>query len=130
MTYRIIVLLTLSLILSQLNAYEFDHPLSLSELIDISLKNHPQTKQAWWNAQRAAAALGGAKSAYYPEIVLHSSVTNGRDFKFIRGPNTTYTIVGSDLALSILLFDYGERKADVEAAKSALQAAHWETNWA
>ena len=33
-------------------------PLTMTELVDIALQNNPSTKQAWWNARRAAAALG------------------------------------------------------------------------
>lgn len=127
--YPLIITFFYCLIISPLYTQQFDHLLTISELVDIALKNHPETKQAWWNAQRASAALGSTRSAYYPDVNLNTNVTNGRDFKFIRGPNTNYTIIGSDLALSFLLFDFGARKADVIAAEHALQAAHWETNW-
>lgn len=110
-------------------ASAFDHPLTIAELVDIALVNHPATRQAWWNAQRAAALLGSAKSAYYPNLGLDASVRNGRDFKFINGPDTNYTIVGADLALSMLLFDFGVRSADVEAAKTSLEAANWQGDW-
>ncbi len=106
-----------------------DHPLALGELIDIALTNHPSTKQAWWNANRAAALLGSAKSAYYPNVALEGIVKNGRDFKFINGPDTNYTIIGADLILTMLLYDYGERLANVNAAKAALIAANWQSDW-
>lgn len=105
------------------------HPLTLPELINIALENHPSTKQAWWNAQRAAAFVGSAKSAYYPQLNLEGSIINGRDFKFINGPDVDYTIVGADLYLSMLLYDFGERSANVCAAKSALIAANWQVDW-
>ena len=107
-----------------------DQPLTLSELVDIALENHPSTKQAWWNANRAAAALGSAKSAYYPNVNLGASARNGRDFKFIDGPEASYTIVGVDLFVDMLLYDFGARKATVDIAKSALLAANWQTDWA
>lgn len=111
------------------NAEECAHPLSIAELVDIALKNHPETRQAWWNANRAAAALGTAKSAYYPQIDLLAQAKHGRDFKFINGPNTTYTIFGAELALAMLLYDFGERNANANAAKMALLAANWHADW-
>lgn len=107
----------------------FDHPLTLTELVDIGLENHPSTKQTWWNARRAAAAVGNAKSAYYPTLDLEVIAQHGRDFKFINGPNTNYTLVGADLVLSMMLFDFGERSANMEAAKMSLLAANWQADW-
>jgi len=106
-----------------------DQPLTLAELVNIALENNPSTKQAWWNANRAAAAVGNAKSNYYPNIGFAARATNGRDFKFINGPDTSYTIVGADLYLTMLLFDFGERKANVDMAKSSLLAANWQMDW-
>lgn len=125
-----IILATCLLFISPLAAApDLAHPLTLSELIGIALENHPETQRAWWIAQQAAAALGSAESAYYPQIDLNANATHGRDFKFINGPDTNYTIIGADLTLSMLLFDFGERKASVEAAKMALSAANWQTDW-
>lgn len=108
---------------------DLSSPLTLSELIDIALENNPATRQAWWNARRAAAALGIAKSTYYPQLGLNANVTNGRTFKFINGPDTDYTIVGADLILNMLLYDFGARSATVDGAKNALLAANWQTDW-
>lgn len=109
---------------------QIDHPLSISELIDIALENNPETRQAWWNANRAAAAVGNARSDYYPSSDISLSVKNGREFRFINGPDTNYTILGADLTLYYILFDFGTRNANVNAAKSALKAAGWQNNWA
>lgn len=108
---------------------DLGHPLTPVELVDIALENNPSTRQAWWNAKRAAAALGSARSAYYPVVGLDIHVTNGRDFKFINGPDVNYTIVGADLTLSMLLFDCGVRGANLDATKSSLIAANWHTDW-
>lgn len=106
-----------------------DRPLNLADLTSIALENHPSTRQAWWNAQRAAAALGQAQSGSYPKLDLNAYVANGREFKFLRGPDVTYTQVGADLALSLLIYDGGANAADVQAACQALSAARWEADW-
>lgn len=124
------LLLFTSLSLDLPASVNLDHPLKMYELLDIALENTPSTRQAWWNANRAAAALGSARSAYYPVIGIDTHVSNGRDFKFINGPDVDYTIVGADLTLSLLLYDCGERDASLMAAKQALAAANWQTDWA
>lgn len=104
-------------------------PLALAELVNIALENHPTTHQAWWSARRAAAAVGVAKSSYFPTVGLDAEIENGRDFKFLNGPDVDYTIVGANLTLSMLLLDFGERSATVEAAKKSLLAANWQADW-
>lgn len=110
-------------------ATECDHPLTLSELVDIALENNPTTRQAWWNAHRAAAGLGSARSSYYPQIGIDANANHGRTFKFINGPEANYTILGADLFLNMLLYDFGAREANVESAKNALLAANWQSDW-
>ena len=127
MISRLIIFITTLLISASLSAAPtIDHPLTITELVDIALENNPSTQQAWWNANRAAAALGSAKSAYYPKVDVEGIAQNGRDFKFINGPDTDYTILGGDLVLSLMLYDYGARKANVNAAKMSLLAANWQ----
>jgi outer membrane protein len=129
MLNKLFLLISLLFITPLFAAPDLQHNLTISELVDIALENHSSTKQAWWNAKRAAAVLGSAKSAYYPSIGLESFITHGRDFKFINGPDTNYTIVGADLLLSLMLFDFGERNANVRSAKMALLAANWQVDW-
>ena len=121
----IFFILTNSLVAS----LDISHPLTIAELIDIALDNNPSTRQNWWTANRAASELGRSKSAYYPTVELDSNAKNGKDFKFINGPNTDYTVVGADLVLSMMLYDFGERNANVNAAKMALVAANWQVDW-
>src|SRR6266404_384881 len=85
----IAILLSSSLLLSEPVAVP-DHPLSISELVDIALSNNPDSKIAWWNARRAASSVDAAKSTYYPKLDLDLSANHGRDFEFINGPNKKY----------------------------------------
>jgi outer membrane protein TolC len=107
-----------------------DQPLQLAEIINIALENSPKTKKAWWEAKRAESEVGAAQSAYYPTLDLTLTAEHGKEFKYINGPDTKYTQLGANLALSLLLFDFGERKSAVAAAKEALKAASWQNNWA
>lgn len=103
--------------------------LQLAELFDIALKNNPETTKVWWNANRAQAALGMAKSDYYPSIDGKASGMHGREVKFPNGPNTIYTYYSGEISLNYLLYDFGERSASVSAAKEALQAANWSSDY-
>lgn len=110
--------------------YDFSQPKTLSELIDVALQNNPFTKQAWWNAQRASFCLESTKSSYYPQVNFNSNIRNGRTFKYINGPNVNYTVLDAEIILSMLLFDFGERRSSVTGAQMALLAAGWQNNWA
>ncbi len=105
-------------------------PLALAELIDIALKNNPETEKVWWNAKRAAAVVGSAKSEYYPTMDIQANAAHGREVKFPNGPETIFTNYGADLCLNYLVYDFGERKATVQAAKDALKAANWSSDFA
>lgn len=128
-TSTLSTLLTLILCLNcfYLSALE-SSPLTLAELIDTALENNPYTKKVWWQAKRARVAADLTKSAYYPRVDLETFAEHGRDFKYLNGPDTTYTIVGADLILGWMLYDFGVRSAEFEAAKCALVAADWQYN--
>lgn len=103
--------------------------LTLSDLVSMALENNPETKKAWWEARRAQSAVGVAESKYFPKVDFRTSVKGGRDFKFLNGPDTTYANVEGELVLSMMLYDFGESKASVEAAKYALLAGDWQSNF-
>ena len=108
----------------------FAEPLSLAELIDIALKNNPQTQKVWANVKRAQANVGTARSNYYPHLNAQGSVTHAREVKFPNGPNTVFTNYGAELNLNYLLFDFGETRATVRATKEALKSAKWGSDFA
>jgi outer membrane protein len=98
---------------------------TLEQVIDVALRNNPDTRAAWLNAVAAAAHLGSQRSSYLPEIDLNGTVTRlksaavGGQFNFIQ---TNY---GPSVALSYLLLDFGGRNAQVEQARQQLLAANW-----
>jgi outer membrane protein TolC len=104
-------------------------PLNLAQILDIALSNNPITKKAWWNARRAAAAMGGVESSLYPKIGVQIDARHSREIKYPNGSSTTFSYAAAELALSYLLFDFGERNAAISAARSALTAACWQEDW-
>lgn len=107
----------------------FSEALSLAELVDIALKNNPETEKAWSSTKRAQAALGIAKSSYYPTLDGSGNVSHAREVKFPNGPNTVFTEYSGELTLSYLLYDFGERSAAVHATHEALKAANWASDF-
>lgn len=104
--------------------------MGLAELIDLALKNNPETTKSWASVKRSQAQMGVAKSGYYPSLDVQGKADHGRDVKFVNGPEVIYTNYGADLILSYVLLDFGERKAAVQATKEALKASNWSADFA
>jgi len=102
--------------------------LSLLNIVDIALRNNPETAAAWAQARSAAAAYESNKGTYYPQL----EATVGTSY--IRGHRddgeTSYSQRDSlgALELSWLIFDFGGRKAALDEAREALIAADWSHN--
>ncbi len=107
-----------------------ERSLTLAELIDIALKNNPETEKVWSNVKRAQAVVGEAQSRQYPHLDGQGSLTHAREVKFPNGPNTIFTSYGGELNLNYLLCDFGENRAAVRAAKESLSASKWWADFA
>ena len=106
--------------------------LTLSEAVDISLHNNPDTKAAWAEAKAAAANYGSAMGAWLPSVNLNgnavrsnSRLSQGATEGAFDSPVTDYSAAAS---LSFLLFDFGGRSATIEESRQALLAADWNQN--
>lgn len=99
-------------------------PLSLARAVDLALCNNPDVRVAWANIRVQAAAVGGARSAYWPSLSVSASELNeraGYPGGAVRATNTTgKTVYGS---FDGRLFDFGGRSARYHAAESLLDAA-------
>jgi outer membrane protein len=97
----------------------------LPALIDLAERENPKTREAWEAAREAAASIGLAESAYLPQL----------SFQAIGGFQHTPLPMPSDLvpagyfvsntreiipalALKWLLFDFGRRDAQLQAARA------------
>ena len=105
-------------------------PVTLPQIIDIALTNNPDTRIAWLSARAAEAALGSARSAYYPEVDLNAQIATSRSASQGGQNVSTTTSFGPSLALTYLLFDFGGRAADIEQARQTLIAADFTHNQA
>ena len=97
----------------------------LPALIDLAERTNPQTRGAWETARAAAAAEGIVESSYLPQLSLnalggfqHTPLPAPRNLvpKGYFESNTREVVPA--LALKWLLFDFGQRAAQLEAARS------------
>jgi outer membrane protein TolC len=99
--------------------------LSLAEVVDLGLRNNPQTRVSWANARAAAAAYGSERGAYFPTI--DGDVTGSR-LKTVASQGrsaVTQSVLSPTLSLTYLLFDFGGRSGTVGAARNSLLATNY-----
>jgi outer membrane protein TolC len=112
----------------------------LPELIDIAERSNPETRIAWERARQVAQVVGLSKSAYYPYLAASAGAGYERAFipfptleqgagreVSISGGGTLATEATKEVAalnMKWLLFDFGERKATLTAARERLMMAN------
>jgi outer membrane protein len=106
------------------------HTYSLAELIDLAERNNPQTRIAWERARQRAEELGIAKSSYYPVLAGQAAFADQRIIEPFpkplspRGYNMIeIPAVVPEVTLDYLIFDFGKRGAQVDAATAEKLAA-------
>lgn len=111
-------------------AFDTGHPYTLPELIDLAESSNPLTRVAWNDARNAALAVDVSKSAYLPQLTATvmggyqaaHGTTSTQLGSVTTAPNAHGTV--SALGLQWLLFDFGGRRAQVDAAASTSVAAN------
>lgn len=107
--------------------------LTLGDVVDLALRNNPETQISWANARAAAAAYGGSKGLYYPTIDAQVGVTHLKSSPTFSNdsvlrPSLTQTNYGPTVSVSWLIADLGGRAGTIESARQALIAANWTHN--
>src|SRR5690242_6902861 len=98
--------------------------LTLTDVIDLALRNNPATRVSWAQARSTAALYGVEQSAYYPALTLTGTYGTSKSITAnsrVPGPRTQY---GPTLSLSYLLLDFGGRSGNASAARQAVFAAN------
>jgi outer membrane protein TolC len=108
-----------------------NHVYALAELIDIAQRRNPTTRVAWEQARQAAIKVGIAQAAYLPALTA-SALAGYERFAFPLPPsvlpagfatsNNKEVVPGA--TVKYLLFDFGGRAANVEAANQLSIAAN------
>jgi outer membrane protein TolC len=102
----------------------------LSSLIDVALRNNPQTRREWEAARSAAAQLGATLSQYYPQADVQS--VNGYERTVLQLPGTAGTLKQWQaqplIEMTYTLLDFGRRRSATEAARNRLIAQNFTFN--
>ena len=102
--------------------------LTLTDVVDLALRNNPATRFSWSQARAAANLLGSARGEYFP------TVDGSADFSRIKSPATNARAAGirseygPSVSLNYLLLDFGGRAGSVERARQNVFAANFSHN--
>ena len=101
-------------------------PLPLARAIDLALCHNPDIRASWSQIAQQAAALGQARSQYWP----HAQAVTEQQRDRVTGPQSFLTetdvianTTRQSLSIDWRLWDFGGRHARIDAAKAQLQAA-------
>ncbi len=98
----------------------FSGPLVLGQIVDIALRNNPQTQLTWSQARVGAAQYGAATGAYLPTLDASSNIVRSQTSS--QQDNIRRTTITPTASLSYLLFDFGGRSGTVASARAAAVA--------
>lgn len=107
-----------------------ESPLTLAEIIDISLAKNPETKQSWALARVSAAEYGQSLQDFFILAEGDASYMRTRFAQFT-GPQRMIiyeTEYGGQLELTYRILDFGQTRMTSEAALQSLFNADWSHN--
>lgn len=132
---------------------DLSEDMPLAKLLDIALYNNPSTRASWYAARAAAFGYHASLSSYYPLLLYSGDLTaqktnggatiNGGGAVISSDSTDTVTGAGSSVAsvsatnsttlfdnitASYLLFDFGGRDSQAQAALYLLDQANWQHN--
>lgn len=103
----------------------------LPALVDVALRDNPDTRAAWESARRAAAEYGRSLAPYYPQVGVEADATPVKRY-LEEVPNEPLTIhlhaAEPGIALTWTLLDFGRRAQSAERARQQLVAANFAFN--
>jgi NodT family efflux transporter outer membrane factor (OMF) lipoprotein len=102
--------------------------LTLTEIVDIGLRNNPGTRLAWANAQAAAATYGSARGERLPTVDGNVTATRLKTVASQGRTAVEQSVLTPSASLSYLLFDFGGRSGRVESSRQDLLAAGFTHN--
>ena len=91
---------------------------TLAELTAYALGHNPQTAAAWNGLRAQAAALGVAESAWLPTLTLSTPISRRQAVSTAGFSVPVRNSVSPNLTLSYTLWDFGLRRAKVDAARA------------
>lgn len=113
-----------------LPTFEPKAPYSLPKLLELGLSRNPQTRVAWWVAQKALSSAKRAKAPFFPSATATLSGTRRRAGELAGQKGSTTDTWGPGLTVAYKLFQFGADKANAESAAYGLAAANYQFNYA
>ncbi|HEY3491820.1 MAG TPA: TolC family protein, partial [Solirubrobacterales bacterium] len=101
--------------------------LTLTDVIDIGLRNNPTTRISWSNARAAAARLGASRGDYLPTVNVNLSANEFQTAGTQGAGVVQQETYGASASFTWLLFDF-QRGSNITSARQALAAADWTHN--
>jgi outer membrane protein len=96
-------------------------------LIDIALRNNPETRRQWEAARSAAAQFGASQAPYYPQADVQS--VNGYERTMIELPGEAGRLEQWQsrpvMEITYTLLDFGRRQSAAEVARNRLIAINF-----
>ena len=107
-----------------------ESPLTLAEIIDISLSKNPSTKQSWALARVSAAEYGQSLQNTFIQAEVDGSYLRKRYGQFSEHQKAILheTQYGGGIELSYRILDFGQTRTSSEAALQSLFNADWSHN--
>ena len=102
--------------------------LSITDVVDIALRNNPATRASWSQARAAAFTFGSERGQYYPTISATTTVGRSQTPATTTRPAGRTTSYGPSVSLSYLVLDFGGRSGSIERARQELFAANLSHN--
>lgn len=104
-------------------------PLSLVQLTDLALRLNPRTREAWAVARAEAMGVGIEAADQLPQLGLLLNFNRQQSASQTTGNQIpAQNRYGPNLTLGWVLFDFGQRAAEVEAQRYRLLAANLAQN--
>jgi outer membrane protein len=102
--------------------------LTLADLVDLSLRNSPDTRLAWENAKARAAAYGSSRGLAYPQVDGSMGITGLQNPATQGRQSVQQVLYIPSVSFNWLILDLGGRSGTIGAAREALLAADWTHN--
>jgi outer membrane protein len=101
--------------------------LTLTDVVDLGLRNNPATRISWASARAAAARLGASRGDYLPTVNVDLRANEVQTSGAQGTQPVKQEILGGTASFTWLLFDFN-RGPSISAARYALAAADWTHN--
>ena len=104
--------------------------LNLADVIELSMCNNPETRQAWLNTKVGSTAYKRSLASYYPHISASATYqdSEGEDFTVDPSETRENKNLNGGLSLNWLLYDFGNREAQVEQTFQSMNSANFQYN--